>query len=136
VDALGTAEAAEHRYYVKQARERAKASYTVVEDGFFASRIIERMKQDGEPVRNVAADKNKIARAMDALPVAESGNLYADKDAPWWEALSAELKRFRGGDEKNDQADCIAYGCLHWRDMQTGGQAHNIASNALAELFG
>jgi predicted phage terminase large subunit-like protein len=136
VDALGTAEAAEHRYYVKQARERAKASYTVVEDGFFASRIIERMKQDGEPVRNVAADKNKIARAMDALPVAESGNLYADKEAPWWEALSAELKRFRGGDEKNDQADCIAYGCLHWRDMQTGGQAHNIASNALAELFG
>lgn len=117
VDVLGTAEAAEHRLYIKQARERTRAAYTVVEDGFFASRIIERMQQEGEPVRNVKADKNKVARAMSALPVAEMGNLYADKNADWWEALSAELKRFRGGDEKNDQADCVAYGCLHWRDL-------------------
>lgn len=136
VDALGTAEAAEHRYYIKQTRERAGASYTVVEDGFFASRIIERMREDGEPVKNVRADKNKVARAMDALPVAESGNLYADKDADWWEPLSAELKRFRGGDEKNDQADCLAYGCLHWRDIMAGGHVHEAAMDAMSQLFG
>lgn len=118
VDVLGTTEAAEHRYYIKQRREKAQAAYTLVESAFLASRIIELMQRDGEPVQAVKADRSKVARAYAAIPLAEMGNVYTDKQADWWPQLDAELKRFKGEDgDHDDMADCIAYGCIHWREI-------------------
>lgn len=120
IDVLGTAEGAEHRMFVTDQRKKHNAAYTIVEKAGLASRIIEFLRRDGEPVREVIADRSKTARAYAALPVAEAGALYACTDAPWWPLTLFEMLSFPNG-AHDDVPDVVAYGCIHWRDIRTGG---------------
>jgi predicted phage terminase large subunit-like protein len=122
IDLLNSAEGAEHRYFIRQQREKARAQYTVVEATALATRVIDFMARDGEPVRGVTADRDKVARAHAALPLAEAGNVFVPKSAPWWPESASELAEFPRG-AHDDFADVLAYGCIHWRDILTGGGA-------------
>lgn len=120
IDALNTQEGAEHRHYIRQQRQRASAQYTAIEATALATRIIEFLRREGEPVVGIEADRDKVSRAYAALPLCEAGNVHVPMDAPWWPQCSAELSAFPNG-EHDDFADVLAYACIHWRDILTAG---------------
>jgi predicted phage terminase large subunit-like protein len=118
IDVLNSAEGREHRLYIRQCRDRHRAEYTIVEEAGLASRVIDLARKDGEPLRGVKADRDKVARSYAAIPLAEARNLYVPRNAPWWPLLWQELAAFPNG-AHDDQADVLAYACIWWRDMQT-----------------
>lgn len=118
IDVLNSVEGREHRFYLAAERAKANASYTVVEKAGMASRVIELAQREGEPLREVLADRDKVARAHAALPLAEAGKLFSPRDTSWWPNLVSELTTFPHG-AHDDQADVLAYGCIHWREITT-----------------
>lgn len=126
-DVLDTSEAKQHRWLLRDARTRMHAEYTLVEKAGLASRVIEFAQREGEPVAGIDADRDKVARARAGVIIGEMGNLYVDKTAPWWSTLWHEVASFPNG-AHDDQADCVAYGCIHWRDLITGGRDGDLSS--------
>jgi predicted phage terminase large subunit-like protein len=116
IDVLNTQEGQEHRYYVAQQRKKVDAQYTVVEAAALATRIIDFMRREGEPVIGVEADRDKVARAYSALPLLEARQIYVPRDADWWPACQAELLAFPNG-AHDDFADVMAYAAIHWREI-------------------
>jgi predicted phage terminase large subunit-like protein len=116
IDLMGTAHGAEHRYHLMSQRAKHQAMYTVVEHVSYSTKIVEFARREGEPIREVMADKDKVTRAYSAIPLCEAGQFFALHDAPWWTPLWAELAAFPNG-AHDDMADVVAYGLLHWREM-------------------
>jgi predicted phage terminase large subunit-like protein len=126
-DLIDATEAGSHRWLLRDARVRWHSEYTLVENAGLASRVIEFAKRDGEPVEGLEADRDKVARAHAGMIVGEMGNLFVDKTAPWWPTLWHELASFPNG-AHDDQADCLAYGCIHWRDIITGKRDGDVGA--------
>lgn len=58
-------------------------------------------------MRELHADKDKIARAMEATAEMEAGSVFFDDRSDWWPAFEEELLRFPQGHD--DQVDTLAY---------------------------
>jgi predicted phage terminase large subunit-like protein len=125
-----------HKHHIRQMRERHDASYTLVEAKALASRVIEMMQREGEPVRgiNKPPGESKLAAAMAALPWIELGRVWLPQDAPWIDRLMHELVHFRGAkSDTDDQIDCLTYAVNHWRQRQLNSGAPVEAGVALSQ---
>lgn len=71
-----------------------------VEDKSSGTGLIQTLKREGIPIIGIPRSTDKIVRALDAAPMAESGNVMLPKDAPWLSDLLAEASAFPNG--KND----------------------------------
>jgi len=77
----------------------------------FQLSLIQEARSKGLPVKELRADKDKLARAMPAAARMEQAQILWPKDAVWAADLERELQLFTGvQSEHDDQVDALAYG--------------------------
>ena len=65
-------------------------------------------RRDGLPVKELRADKDKVARSLPLEARMEHGTVWFPRDAAWLPDLQRELLSFPVG-EHDDQVDALAY---------------------------
>ncbi|MDH1085311.1 phage terminase large subunit [Pantoea brenneri] len=75
-----------------------------VEDKVSGTGIIQTLSREGIPVIPIQRNTDKITRAMDAAPLAQSGNVLLPKNAPWLSDYLAEFSQFPNATH-DDQVD-------------------------------
>lgn len=75
-----------------------------VEDKVSGTGLIQTLKREGIPMIGIQRDRDKVARAYDAAPMIESGNVLLPRDAPWLSDFLAEATVFPNG-QHDDQLD-------------------------------
>jgi predicted phage terminase large subunit-like protein len=72
---------------------------------------VQQARRESIPVVALKADRDKLARALPASGLMESGKVFFLEGAQWWEGFKDELLRFTGKkDGQDDQVDTLSYG--------------------------
>lgn len=103
---------------MKRAVEKWNLGTVWVEKVGFQLAIIQEARAKGVPVRDLAADRDKVARSLPATAALEGGRVLLPREAPWLRDFEAELLAFPNG-RHDDQVDAFAYGVEVQRS--TGG---------------
>ena len=74
----------------------------------FQLSLVQEARRDGLPVKELRADREKVARALPLEARMEAGRVWFDRDAAWRRDLETELAQFPVG-EHDDQVDALAY---------------------------
>lgn len=82
-----------------------------MEKGGFQLSLIQQAARMGLPVRELLADRDKVARALPATGALESGRVYFPVGAQWQAEFETELLQFPSG-RHDDQVDVLAYAVL------------------------
>jgi predicted phage terminase large subunit-like protein len=101
---------------ISRALNRWELSVVWIEKVGFQLAIIQEARRAGIPVRELEADRDKVARALPATAALEGGQLLLPRTAPWLDELTSELLAFPNG-AHDDQVDCISYGVRAQADM-------------------
>jgi predicted phage terminase large subunit-like protein len=88
--------------------DRWRLPVLFVERAGFQLSIIQAARRAGIPVREISADRDKVARALPLTAALEGSRLLLPRTAPWLDALIAELLAFPNG-RHDDQVDAIAH---------------------------
>jgi predicted phage terminase large subunit-like protein len=83
-------------------------SWLGVEDSSFGLGVVQMARRKGLPIRNLKADKSKVARAIPAAAGLEAGKIYFRQGATWLNDFEKELTSFPTG-QHDDQVDVLAY---------------------------
>jgi len=75
-----------------------------VEDKASGTGLIQTLKREGIPILPIARNIDKVTRAMDVVPMVQSGNVLLPEDAPWLSEYLAETATFPNGSH-DDQLD-------------------------------
>jgi len=75
-----------------------------IEDKVSGTGLIQTLRREGIPVIDIQRDKDKMTRAMDAIPTIESGQVFLPQDAPWLADYLTEFSQFPNG-RHDDQVD-------------------------------
>lgn len=75
-----------------------------VEDKSSGTGLIQTLKHKGIPIVGIQRNIDKITRAMDAIPLIQSGNVLLPKNAPWLSDYLSEFAAFPNGSH-DDQVD-------------------------------
>lgn len=75
-----------------------------IEDKVSGTGLIQTLRREGMPVIDIQRDKDKMTRAMDAIPSIESGNVYLPANAEWLSDYLKEFSQFPNG-RHDDQVD-------------------------------
>lgn len=95
-----------------------------VEDKASGTGLIQTLKKEGVPILGIQRSIDKITRAMDAIPLIQSGNVLLPKNAPWLSDYLSEFAAFPKGSH-DDQIDptmdaidnVLNQGKRDWRSM-------------------
>jgi predicted phage terminase large subunit-like protein len=95
-----------------------------VEDKASGTGLIQTLKKEGIPILGIQRSIDKITRAMDAIPLIQSGNVLLPKHAPWLSDYLSEFAAFPNGSH-DDQIDptmdaidnVLNQGKRDWRSM-------------------
>ena len=110
------------------AKHKAEGSGTLrsfnVEDKASGTGLIQTLKKEGVPILGIQRSIDKITRAMDAIPLIQSGNVLLPKNAPWLSDYLSEFAAFPKGSH-DDQIDptmdaidnVLNQGKRDWRSM-------------------
>jgi predicted phage terminase large subunit-like protein len=79
-----------------------------MEKAGFQLSMIQTARRKGFPVRELIADKDKLARAIMATPLMEAGGFWLPESASWLADYESELLTFPNG-KHDDQVDVTAY---------------------------
>jgi len=96
-----------HKALSNPARLRAMK----VEDKASGTGLIQTLKREGVPVIAIQRNIDKVTRAMDVVPMIQSGNVLLPEDAPWLSDYLAEASVFPNGahdDQLDPTIDAIA----------------------------
>jgi predicted phage terminase large subunit-like protein len=98
---------------------------------------IQRFKKDGLTVKELKADRDKIARAVPAEIWMENGKVWFPLDAPWLSDLENELLVFPNG-TNDDQVDTTAYACAfaNARNLWRKKPMPKLPANSIGKLLG
>lgn len=88
----------------KNAKATGNLRAMKVEDKASGTGLIQTLKREGVPVIAIQRMVDKVTRAMDAVPMIESGNVLLPEDAPWLSEYLAEAAAFPTGSH-DDQLD-------------------------------
>ena len=102
------AETTKHMPLMEQSYAKWKPSFVGVEDQSYGTNLIQAMKKNGYPARELKADRDKTARARVVAARYELGTVYHRVGAPYLTALEAELLAFPTG-KHDDLVDITAY---------------------------
>lgn len=91
--------------------ERWRAGVAWVERVGYQLAFVQHARAAGLPVRELVADRDKVARSFPAQALAEGGRILLPRGAPWLGDLEAELLAFPQG-AHDDQVDALAYAAL------------------------
>lgn len=75
-----------------------------VEDKSSGTGLIQTLKKEGIPILGIQRSIDKITRAMDAIPLIQSGNVLLPENAPWLSDYLSEFAAFPNGSH-DDQVD-------------------------------
>lgn len=75
-----------------------------IEDKVSGTGLIQTLRREGIPVKDIQRDKDKITRALDVGPLIESGNVLLPERAPWLSEYLAEFTQFPNATH-DDQVD-------------------------------
>lgn len=75
-----------------------------VEDKASGTGLIQTLKGEGIPILGIQRSVDKITRAMDAIPLIQSGNVLLPRNAPWLSDYLSEFAAFPKG-ANDDQVD-------------------------------
>ena len=75
-----------------------------VEDKASGTGLIQTLKKEGIPIIGIQRSIDKITRAMDAIPLIQSGNVLLPENAPWLSDYLSEFAAFPNGSH-DDQVD-------------------------------
>lgn len=95
-----------------------------VEDKSSGTGLIQTLKKKGIPIIGIQRSIDKTTRAMDAIPLIQSGNVLLPKNAPWLSDYLSEFAAFPNGNH-DDQVDptmdaidnILNQGKRDWRNM-------------------
>lgn len=90
-----------------------------IEDKVSGTGAIQTLKREGIPVIAVQRDRDKISRAYDITPLAESGQIVLPASAPWLSDLLEELSLFPVG-AHDDQVDPFIDGVVDVCGVKSG----------------
>lgn len=65
-----------------------------IEDKVSGTGLIQTLRREGVPVVGIPRTSDKITRAMDTVPLIQSGNVLLPQNAPWLSVLLAEASAF------------------------------------------
>lgn len=93
---------------VKRAYARHLPAWIGVETTGYQLALVQQLRRDGLPVRELRPDKDKISRALSLATMYEAGRVYHAVGTPWLAELERELTIFPNGTH-DDQVDTLAY---------------------------
>lgn len=93
-------------------------AYVAIERAGYQLTMVQSVRRAGVPVRELVADRDKVARAMGASPMVEQGQVFFRLDAPWLGPFETELLQFPSGSH-DDQVDMTSYAVRHIASMGT-----------------
>jgi predicted phage terminase large subunit-like protein len=105
------AETTKHLDILRQGIIKHDPRFIGIENVSFGLSLIQSAKKEGLPVRPLAADKDKISRALMARTKYETGMIYHPLGARWLDDVETELLDFPNG-RHDDVCDVIAYAGL------------------------
>lgn len=80
----------------------------------------------GLPIKEVKADKDKIARAVPASARMEQGRLwFPPTTTPWWREVEEEMLAFPAGGH-DDFVDTMAYAVQEAADVSSYSDGHRL----------
>ena len=94
---------------MKRAVEKWTLGTVWVEKAGFQLAIVQEARAKGVPVRELTADRDKVARALPATAALDGGRVLLPREAPWLRDFESELLAFPNGPH-DDQVDAFAYG--------------------------
>ena len=86
-------------------------AFIAIEKAGFQLSLIQIAMREGLPVRELKADRDKVARALPLSARMEAGKVWFDRQSMWYSNLERELLQFPAG-EHDDQVDALAYAVL------------------------
>lgn len=93
---------------IRRAVERWGLSAVWVERVGFQLALVQEARRAGLPVRELEADRDKVARALPATADLEGGRVWFPRAGPWLDDLEAEILSFPGG-RHDDCVDVLSY---------------------------
>lgn len=96
---------------MKNTLEKWNPAYIAIEKAGFQLSLIQIAMREGLPVRELKADRDKVARALPLSARMEVGKVWYDRQSLWYSNLERELLQFPAG-EHDDQVDALAYAVL------------------------
>lgn len=95
---------------IRAMHEKWRLSYIGIERVGFQIALIQEAMREGLPVRELSPHKDKVARAMTAVALMESGKVWFPRAEPWTKPLEDEVVMFPEGDF-DDFVDTLSYAC-------------------------
>lgn len=92
-------------------------AFIAIEKAGFQLSLIQIAMREGLPVKELKADRDKVARALPLSARMELGKVWFDRQSLWYSNLERELLQFPAG-EHDDQVDALAYAVL--QSVRTG----------------
>ena len=92
-------------------------AFIAIEKAGFQLSLIQIAMREGLPVKELKADRDKVARALPLSARMELGKVWFDRQSLWYSNLELELLPFPAG-EHDDQVDALAYAVL--QSVRTG----------------
>lgn len=102
-------EGPDHVPALQRAVSRWRLPVVWIEKAGIGLGVVQEASRAGVPVRQLEADRDKLARALAATPLLERGGLLLPEQAPWVADVEAELLGFPTW-RHDDVVDVIAYG--------------------------
>ena len=91
--------------------DKHKVSQILVESTGYQLTMVQGLRRQGRPVRELKADKDKVSRALVAAARVEGGGVFFPRLAPWLDDFETELVLFPNA-AHDDQVDPLAYACV------------------------
>lgn len=107
---------------ISRLNDRYQPNWIGVESVAYQLALVQSLVRTGAPVREVRADRDKVARAQLPATRFSAGTVFFPKDAPWLKALENELIVFPNG-RNDDLVDMISIA------------ANELASSVVPEVY-
>ncbi|QDP46744.1 MAG: putative terminase large subunit [Prokaryotic dsDNA virus sp.] len=85
-----------------------KPSFIGIEKTGYQLAMVQLARRSGLPIKELRADRDKVARAYPLSAKMEAGKIYFPRQKVWYANLERELLQFPAG-EHDDQVDALAY---------------------------
>lgn len=101
-------DSAEHLRFLESLFFRWKPRLVGIESVQYQASLIQRARRLGLPIKELRADRDKIARSLPIVSMVDAGTVFFRRDTPWLETFESELIEFPNG-KHDDQVDAFAY---------------------------
>lgn len=101
-------DSADHLQLLQSIYSRWKPILVGIESVQYQFSLVQAARRQGIPVKELKAERDKIARSLAIASYLDAGKVYFRKDAPWLDDFERELLAFPDGSH-DDQVDAFAY---------------------------